>query len=232
MTSPTRGFFIAIEGTDGSGKTEQTKRLIKRINKAGREAVMFDFPRHGEPSAWFVDRYLNGEFGTLAEIGPKLASLFYALDRFVVKKEMKAALAEGKIIVCNRYVASNLAHQGSKIEIAEDRPRFFAWEEEIEYGTCGIPKPDCNIVLFMPPHVSQQLAANKTENRSYLGEKTTDIHENNILHLAGTYGVYRQLSLMHPDRYIPVDCTWQGTVLSIEDVHEKIWKIIAPLVEC
>ena len=76
------GKFIVIEGTDGSGKGEQTIRLVKRIKDLGREVSPFDFPRYNEPSSWFINEYLNGRFGTLTEINPKTASLFYALDRY------------------------------------------------------------------------------------------------------------------------------------------------------
>src|SRR3989344_5283279 len=109
-----RGKFIVIEGTDGSGKGEQTLRLVKRLKNTGYNVVSFDFPRYSEPSSWFVVEYLKGAFGTLKEINPRTASLFYALDRYAAAPQIRSAIKAGKIVISNRYVASNLGHQGSK----------------------------------------------------------------------------------------------------------------------
>src|SRR5580700_9400291 len=108
------GKFIVIEGTDGSGKGEQTIRLVKRLKDSGQAVTPFDFPRYMEASAWFVSQYLNGSFGTIEEVGPRTASLFYALDRYAASPDIRAALARGETVVSNRYVGSNLGHQGSK----------------------------------------------------------------------------------------------------------------------
>ena len=75
-----QGKFIVIEGTDGSGKTEQFKRLVPRLAEQ-REVVTIDFPQYDSPSAYFVTEYLNGRYGTAEEVGSHKASLFYALDR-------------------------------------------------------------------------------------------------------------------------------------------------------
>src|SRR5580698_5506947 len=139
------GKFIVIEGTDGSGKGEQTIRLVKRLKDSGMAVAPFDFPRYAEPSAWFVSRYLNGKFGTITEVGPKTASLFYALDRYAAAPDIRAALAAGTIAVSNRYVGSNLGHQGSKFDDPAERQEYFKWNYDLEYVINGIPKPDLNI---------------------------------------------------------------------------------------
>ena len=77
-----RGKFIVIEGTDGSGKTEQFKRLLSRMPPTVQFATA-DFPRYGKPAAHFVENYLTKKYGESAhEIAPEAASIFYALDRF------------------------------------------------------------------------------------------------------------------------------------------------------
>src|SRR5688572_8863017 len=105
-----RGKFIVIEGTDGSGKKTQFELLVKRLKKAGHKVATFDFPQYGTPSAYFVEQYLNGHYGSIKETGPYRASLFYALDRFDAAPHIQAALAEGTMVICNRYVASNMGH--------------------------------------------------------------------------------------------------------------------------
>ena len=112
-----RGKFIVIEGTDGSGKTEQFNRLVLRLPE-GFAFKTLDFPQYDEPSSYFVREYLNGHYGALEDeaIGPRRASLFYALDRFdASEKKLKKWLADGTAVIANRYVGSNMGHQGGKI---------------------------------------------------------------------------------------------------------------------
>jgi dTMP kinase len=218
------GKFIVIEGTDGSGKGEQTIRLVKRIKDSGREVATFDFPRHSELSAWFINEYLNGKFGTLEEVGPKTASLFYALDRYAAAKEIRAELNEGKIVISNRYVGSNLGHQGSKYDDPVERQKYFKWNYDLEYTINGIPKPDLNIILHVPAEIAQALVDKKVE-RQYLGGKKRDLHETDIYHLKKTEGVYKQLAELFPEDFTIVECMEDGRLLSIDEVHEKVWKI-------
>lgn len=218
------GKFIVIEGTDGSGKGEQTIRLVKRIKDAGHEIAPFDFPRYSEPSSWFVNQYLNGNFGTIAEVGPKTASLFYALDRYAAAPVIRAALAAGQIAVSNRYVGSNLGHQGSKFNDPIERQEYFKWNYDLEYAINGIPKPDLNIILHVPAEIAQELVDKKVE-RQYLGGKKRDLHETDIDHLKKTEAVYKQLSELFPNDFTVVECVEGGRLLSIDEVHEKVWTV-------
>jgi dTMP kinase len=222
-----QGKFIAIEGTDGSGKNEQTVRLVRRLKDAGVKVASFEFPRHGEPSSWFVDEYLNGVFGTLQDVSAKTASLFYALDRYAAAPAIRAALAAGDVVIANRYVASNLAHQGSKYDDVDERARYFAWNYDVEYRANGIPKPDLSIILHVPAAVAQGLV-DKKPARSYLGgERKRDIHEADVGHLRRTEEVYRQLAATFPDDFTIVECFENEALLSVEDVHEKVWAIVS-----
>jgi len=68
-----------------------------------------DFPRYGEPSSYFVQKYLNGEYGD--SIDAKASSLFYALDRFDALRGKDNDLKNYDYILSNRYVSSNMVHQ-------------------------------------------------------------------------------------------------------------------------
>lgn len=218
------GKFIVIEGTDGSGKGEQTIRLVKRIKDSGKEIAPFDFPRYSEPSAWFVSQYLNGAFGTIEQVGPKTASLFYALDRYAAAPAIRAALDAGSVVVSNRYVASNLGHQGSKYDDRDERQKYFEWNYDLEYAVNGIPKPDLNIILHIPAEIAQSLVDKKIE-RQYLTGKKRDLHETDINHLKKTEEVYKQLAGLFPKDFTIIECVENGNLLSIEEVHEKVWAI-------
>lgn len=223
-----KGKFIVIEGTDGSGKGEQTIRLVRHLKDIGREVAPFDFPRYDEPSSWFVGEYLRGGFGTLDEIGPKTASLFYALDRYAAAPQIRSAVDEGKVVVSNRYVASNLGHQGSKFSDPKEREKYFEWNYDLEYGINGIPKADLSIILHVPAETAQRLADQKLERKYLRGKK--DLHESNIDHLKRTEEVYRHLAELFPKDFVVVECVENGRLLSMDEVHAKVWKIIEKII--
>ncbi len=220
------GKFLVIEGTDGSGKAEQTQRVVARLAAMGVRVAMFDFPRYDQESSWFIREYLNGNFGTLDEINPMTASLFFALDRYAAARDIRKCLAEGMVVVSNRYVASNLAHQGSKFDDPSQRHAYFQWCHNLEYEVNKIPKPDCNIVLLVPPETAQALADHKAA-REHLGGKKRDLHEADIKHLSKTHNVYRELVRLFPEYFIAVECVRQDRLLSIEEIHEIIWERVA-----
>ena len=121
-----RGLFIVLEGADGSGKTTQFNLLSERLQAVGYDVAVFDFPRYNEPSSHFIQSYLNGLYGPASKISPYTASLFYALDRFETKSAITRALESGKIVLSNRYVGSNMAHQGSKFTNIAERRGFLS----------------------------------------------------------------------------------------------------------
>ncbi len=223
---PARGKFIVIEGTDGSGKTEQFNRLALRFPE-GFVFKTLDFPQYDELSSYFVREYLNGHYGALEdeEIGPRRASMFYALDRFdASEKKLKKWLADGSTIIANRYVGSNMGHQGGKISDEKKRKDFFKWLYDLEYGICGIPRPDLNIILHMPAAIAQELVDKKAE-RNYIGGKKRDLHEGNLDHLRHAEKVYLEMAELFPDDFTVVECAPGGTLLSVEDIHEKVWAV-------
>jgi dTMP kinase len=220
--------FIVLEGTDGSGKTEQFKKLVKRLKTEGYKTATFDFPQYGKPSAFFVEQYLNGQYGGWEEVGPYKASVFYALDRFDVGFEISKALKEKKICVSNRYVSSNMGHQGAKIDDEKELISFLKWVARFEYEIMGIPRPDISIILHMPAEIAQKLV-DKKGSREYLGGKKRDIHEEDLKHLKQAERTYLRIAELFPSNFIVVECFENGSILSIDEIHEKIYDIIRVL---
>src|SRR5438552_15172430 len=110
------GLLLAIEGIDGAGKGTQAARLAETAAGHGRRVASFSFPLYdGNPFSRAVADYLNGEFGGADEVHPELAALLYAGDRFHARPRLLEALAVSDLVVCDRYVASNAAHQGAKL---------------------------------------------------------------------------------------------------------------------
>lgn len=222
-----KGIFIVIEGTDGSGKGTQFDLLGKRLAEAGHHVVLFDFPQYESHSSYFVKEYLNGNYGSADDVGPYTGSLFFALDRFAAKTAIQRALSEGKIVLCNRYTGSNMAHQGTKFMHAEERRGYFIWLDNLEFQMLGIPRPDRSIVLRVPASIAQE-NVDKKAARSYTSKKR-DLHEADLLHLQKAVDVYDDLCSLFPKDFTRIDCVRSGKQLSIPQVHDLIWESVVPL---
>src|SRR3989304_1280897 len=109
-----RETLIAIEGGDGAGKRTQTELLGRTLAARGVSCVTFSFPRYESFFGKRIAGFLNGEFGGLENVDPRLTALLYAGDRLEAKPELEAALAAGKTILADRYIASNPAHQSPR----------------------------------------------------------------------------------------------------------------------
>lgn len=225
------GIFIVIDGTDGSGKGTQTARLTERLKAEGRDVATFDFPRYGNPSAVFVEKYLRGEYGPADQVGPYRASTFFALDRFDAAPAIREALARGAVVVSNRYVSANKGHQTAKIADPAERKRFLDWLNGFEYGLLNIPKPDLTILLHVPADIGFDLIAKKDE-RAYLNGKARDILEEDRDHLRAAEAAYLSLAAQdNAEHWKIVECMDGERLLSIEEVHERLWDRIRPLLE-
>lgn len=105
-----KGFFICVEGLDGCGKTTQAKILVKNLIARGYEAIYTSEPSGGKIGGFIKKNCLYGRW----RMSNVVEALLFAADRFEhVKREIIPALAEGKIVVSDRYVYSSLAYQGA-----------------------------------------------------------------------------------------------------------------------
>lgn len=222
-----KGTFIVIEGSDGSGKSTQFSLLKAYFEKLGKKVKTYKFPQYDRPSSHFVTSYLNGHYGDANSIGAHTPSLFYALDRFAAAKEIRNDLEEGNIVLCDRYVGSNMAHQGQKIEDREERKAYFSWVHNLEFEMLGIPKPDANIVLIMPADIASRLME-KREKRTYTTMQK-DIHEADINHLKRAVATYEELCQLFPDTFTAIRGTTDDKLKQIEDVHGEITRLLAPV---
>lgn len=221
-----RGIFITIEGTDGSGKGTQSELLVERLEKLGYDVAKFDFPQYNEESSYFVREYLNGRFGSGDQIGPYTGSLFFALDRYQASFKIREALDAGKIVVANRFTGSNMAHQGTKFEHPEQRRGYFIWLDNLEFEMLGIPRPDYNFVLRVPADIAQQLVDEKGE-RSYTTLKR-DILEADLDHMKKSVEIYDDLTSLFPKDFSRIDCVRDGKLLDIDTVHNLLWQAVEP----
>jgi len=220
--STAKGIFITIEGTDGSGKGTQFKLLKERLENEGYEVVAFDFPQYDQHSSHFIRRYLNGEYGSVNQVGPYTASLFFALDRYEAAHNIREALEAGKVVLANRFTGSNMAHQGTKFKHAEERRGYFIWLDNLEFMLLQIPRPDKNFVLRVPAEIAQQHIDQK-EARSYT-DKKRDLHEADLDHLEKSVEVYDNLCQLFPKEFERIDCVRSGRIMDIEQIQNILWE--------
>lgn len=230
LPSKTKGKLIVIEGTDGSGKSVQTKLLSERLSQKGYKTTTTSFPQYGKKSAGPIEEYLNGKYGTPDQVSPYAASLFYALDRFDFAREITAKLDQGYFFITDRYVDSNAGHQGGKIKDTNQRNKFLKWLYETEYKILGIPKPDLTLILHVPAEISHKLIAQK-KVRSYIKKgRGRDVHEADPNHLRAAEASYLWLAKKYPKDHKIIECIKEKKLLAPEKIHETVWKTIKPLI--
>ena len=107
MSEP-RGMFIALEGIDGSGTSTQTRLLARRLRDEGYRVL-----ETCEPSRGPIGRMIRERLSTRSEpVEPATLALLFAADRLEhVAREIEPALAEGVIVISDRYVLSSLVYQ-------------------------------------------------------------------------------------------------------------------------
>ncbi len=227
-----QGQFIILDGLDNSGKSTQCRMLLERLKREKIKASKIDFPRHGEPAAWLVDNYLTGKYGSAKELGPYVPSILYACDRFDAASEIKKRLENGEMIICDRYVSSNVGHQGGKIRNGKKRMSYLMWLHKLEYEIFKIPKPDVTLILKTSPELSIKLSKRsgseeKTKRKNaYLKDGKKDIHENDLIHLRQAMESYLWVAKKFPEQYKVIECLKDGEMLPPENVHNLIWKTI------
>jgi dTMP kinase len=220
------GVLLALEGIDGSGKGTQAARLAAAARAAGYIVALFSFPTYdGNPFSRAVAGYLNGDFGSADEVHPELAAMLYAGDRFHARPQLVAAIGEHHLVVCDRYVGSNAAHQGAKLE-GEARAELLSWLEEVEYGEFALPRPDLVVLLDAPFALARQLVARKAA-RTYTTLEA-DIHEADAEHSSATRDLYLELAVRNSWLVVSTE-GGDGEPREIGEVADEIWQAVEPL---
>ena len=214
-----RGKLIALEGIDGSGKRTQLDLLAGALDARGLATMRISFPRYESSFGKLVARYLNGEFGSIEAVDPHLSALLYAGDRFEAKGELESALAAGKIVLADRYIGSNLAHQTERVSL-EHRDDFLAWLKRLEYGLYGLPVEDLVVYLRVPAAEAHRLIGLKSA-RVYTSLRH-DILEADVTHLEQTAMIYDCLAT--ETNWVRIDCTnpVSGGLYSPEEIHRVL----------
>lgn len=216
--------LIVLEGLDGAGKSTQIKMLQQLLVSRGLRYEYLHFPRFDAPVyGELIARFLRGELGAVDAVDPYVVALLYAGDRAGAAPMIRGWLDEGKCVILDRYVYSNVAYQCAKIEEAQSRGRLRDWIVDLEYNYHKIPKPDVSLFLDVPFGFTRRKLEEVREgdDRDYLHGKK-DIHEASLTLQQRVREVY--LAQAGRDgRFRIVDCAdIGGTMLPPERIFERI----------
>jgi dTMP kinase len=226
---PPRGKFIVLEGIDGSGKHTQMEALVNEFDRRGIATSKISFPDYNGFFGTLVAQFLNGDFGPLSAVDPHFAALLYAGDRLESKPALEAALASGKTLLADRYVASNLAHQGARVS-REKRDEFLAWLKQLEYGVNALPVEDIVIYLRLPVAEANRLIGKKGA-RDYT-KLRRDLQEADLSHLCEAARVYDELAKQR--NWLTIDCfdASSGSLRAPAAIHEEILAALEAHMSC
>ena len=224
--------IIVIEGTDGSGKKTQTQLLLKNLEKAGYGVFSHSFPSYQSPSSGPVKLYLSGALGNNANsISPKQASVLFAADRVAtylnIENGFKKSLDEGKLVLLDRYVYSNMIHQACKLETEEEVDDFLTWVCNLEFESLSLPKANLIFFLDMPTEKSRLLAQSRGELKA--GTKK-DIHEQDEKHLSRAYNTAKYVATKLG--WTQISCVDKfGNLKTIDEISNEIYNITKNFLE-
>jgi len=203
--TPAAGRFVVLEGNDGSGKSTQAGRLVRRLEAAGLAVVATFEPGATELGRMLRQTLLDGEVAVAA----RTEALLMAADRAQhVSDVIEPALARGACVVSDRFVGSSLAYQGRARGLGVDAVAALN-----RFATAGL-EPDLVVYLTAPVGV---LRARQKAHRDRIESEGDGFVE--VVSAA-----YDELA--HALGWCVVDATPEP-----DAVEDAVWRAVAPLVE-
>jgi dTMP kinase len=184
------GFFISVEGLDGSGKTTQVGLLAEAMSRLGRRVTVVRDP--GSTALGERIRELLLEPSAGSPMAPWAETALFLASRLQLAAEViQPALAGGEVVVSDRYLDSTLAYQGARGLAADDIVTL--------HRVCGLERlPDLTLILDLPVELAVTRRRNGTPDRMEL--EATSYHER-------VRSGYLGLARNFPDRLVILDAT-------------------------
>jgi dTMP kinase len=169
--------------------------------------------------------------GNVDAVNPYIVALLFAGDRHAAAAALRRWMAEGHVVVVDRYVYSNIGYQCAKLHTAEEKHALRDWILHLEYDYFNIPKPDMTLFLDVPlTHVEQKLEAQREgDDRAYLQGKK-DIHEASLSLQEQVRAVYLEQPALDATFHV-IDCGRDGKIFPADTIFEKIICTINTLIQ-
>jgi dTMP kinase len=210
-----RGFFITLEGLDGSGKTTQIKRLAAWMEKRSLKPVVTRQPG-GTATGDRIRTLLLDSASTGLDPIAEMALMF--ADRAqAIAEIIQPALDAGRIVLCDRFTDSTEAYQGGGRELGS------VIVQEMHRLVCGDLQPDLTLLLLPSLEASLDRARRRNERESAQSGKDEGRfeHEKEAFYRR-VWAKYREIAVRDPERVIEI-----GGNLGIDEVHEQIVEAVA-----
>jgi len=196
--APTQGIFIAFEGGEGIGKSTQSQLLKQWLEQEGETVVLSREPG-GTDLGIEIRRILLSH--STGEISPRAEALLYAADRaHHVFSVIRPALANGQVVISDRYFDSSIAYQGAgRVLEPGEVARISRWATESLF-------PTLTIIIDLPA----EIGLGRLKSKDRLESQPIAFHER-------VRQEFLQLAAVDPERYFIVDGNQ-----TIDEIHTAI----------
>jgi dTMP kinase len=206
--APAAGLFVAFEGVEGAGKGTQIRLAQEWLEEQGADVLVTREPGGTEVGEQLRRVLLGHDTGHLE---PKTEALLFAASRAqLVMTVIRPALAEGKVVIADRYIDSSVAYQGWARGLGEqDVLTLNVW------ATQGL-FPDLVILLHLEPEAGLLRSLEEPDRIEMEGG---DFH-------AKVADAYLRIAEEHPERFVVVDADGPP-----EQVHDKVVEALKHVVK-
>ncbi|OGX29255.1 MAG: dTMP kinase [Omnitrophica WOR_2 bacterium RIFCSPHIGHO2_02_FULL_67_20] len=205
------GFFITLEGPEGSGKSSQARSLVRTLQRNGRKVTFLR-----DPGSTALGRALRRALlHTSAELSPLAEALLFIGGRVALVEERVApALARGRVVVCDRFHDSTIAYQGYGGGVDP------AWLDRLGRRAIGGIVPDLTVLLDVPV---ERGFARLRRRHDRMERKTRRFHHR-------VRAGYLKLAKCDPRRFVVVDASRSPRAVQrqIELIVLRRIRVLAP----
>ena len=203
----TQGRFITFEGGEGAGKSTQLKRLVARLQTAGREVVATREPGGSSGAESIRELVLKGAADRWSPVTETL--LMYAARRDHIERVIRPGLERGAWVVCDRFADSTRAYQGGAGDVA---PQLIA---AMETHILEATRPDLTLIFDMPVDIGLQRAHERAGSEMRFESKGVAFHER-------LRAALLEIARAEPERCAIIDAC--GT---LDEVEAQVWAAVA-----
>jgi dTMP kinase len=209
-----RGWFITLEGGEGSGKSTVAVLLAERLRSAGHTVVLTEEPA-GTPLGRYIWQYFKEKGAAASPLAELL--LFEAARAEHVATVLRPALEAGQVVVSDRFADSSLAYQGYSVGLGADVVG------PLNDAATGGLKPDLTLLLDIEPETglarAHALEAGGVKDGDSIGARPADFH-------ARVRAAFLDIARAEPERVRVIDAS-----APIEAVADAAWRDVEDLLE-
>ncbi len=209
-----KGLLITFEGTEGSGKSTQVSLLAERLRTLGHHVRSLREPG-GTPIGEEIRHTLKHSKDNAAMMAETELLLMNASRAQIVREVIRPALAQGEIVLCDRFYDSTTAYQGY------GRQLDLKTVKAIIDVAVGDTRPNLTLLFLVPPELSRERLLARQSTLPFMRDRLEEADHDFFERVAKGY---EAIAAAKPRRVRPVDAS--GTV---QQIHAAVWRLVSPL---